>query len=61
QTGTLLFTTATVDGPVAFKIYHYKFANQRYVGRLEITDDWSEIERMYTTVDILPNPITVPL
>ncbi|MCL2647401.1 MAG: hypothetical protein FWD61_10425 [Phycisphaerales bacterium] len=61
QISVLLFTIATEDGPVAFKIYHYKFTGQHYVGRLEITDDWSEIERMFFTVDILQNPITTPL
>ena len=61
EIGTLLFTVATEDGPVAFKIYHYKFAGQRYVSSIEITDNWSEIERLYLTVDILQNPITVPL
>jgi hypothetical protein len=61
QTGVLLFTITSESGPVAFKIYHYRFGNTRSVSKLEITDDWSEIEKMYTTVDPLPAPVLVPL
>ena len=61
QAGVLLFTAVTEQGPVAFKIYHFEFGNNRIVGRIEITDDWSEIERMYTTIDPLQAPVTVPL
>ena len=61
QAGVLLFTTVTEHGPVAFKIYHYKYGNNRSIGKIEVTDEWSEIERMYTTIDPLPVPVTVPL
>jgi len=61
QTGVLLFTVTSENGPVAFKIYHYKFGDTRTVGRMEVTDDWMEIERMYTTVDALAAPVLVPL
>lgn len=61
QTGVLLFTVVSDAGPVAFKVYHYRFGNDRMIGRLEITDDWNEIERMYTTIDPLQTPVTVQL
>jgi hypothetical protein len=57
----LLFTTVTEQGPVAFKIYHYKYGSNRCIGKIEVTDQWSEIERLYTTIDPLPAPVTVPL
>jgi hypothetical protein len=61
QTGVLLFTVTTESGPVAFKIYHYKFGNTRSVGKIEVTDDWSDIEKMYMTVDPLQAAVLVPL
>jgi hypothetical protein len=59
--GILLFTVVTEDGPVAFKVYHYGFGNDIYIARMDITDDWDEIERLSAMVDILGQPITVPL
>ncbi len=59
--GILLFTVATEDGPVSFKIYYYGYGQDMYVARMDMSDDWDEIERLCTTVDILPVPITVLL
>jgi hypothetical protein len=59
--GTLLFTISTQEGPVAFKIFHYGFDKDIYIGRLDVTDDWDEIERLAATVDPLPQPVTVNL
>jgi hypothetical protein len=61
QTGVLLFTITTESGPVAFKIYHYKFGNTRSVGKVEITDDWADIEKMYLSVDPLQTSVVVQL
>jgi hypothetical protein len=61
QTGVLLFTVTTESGPVAFKVYHYRFGNTRSVGKIEITDDWADLEKMYLTVDPLHSPVLVPL
>jgi hypothetical protein len=61
QTGTLLFTITTKDGPIAIKLYHYQFGNSRYIGKVEVTDDWEEIDKMYQTVDILQTPVVVSL
>jgi len=59
--GILLFTVVTEEGPVAFKVYHYAFANDIYIARMDISDDWDEIERLSAMVDVLPQPISVPL
>jgi hypothetical protein len=61
QTGVLLFTITTESGPVAFKIYHYKFGNTRSVGKIEVSDDWADIEKMYLSVDPLQGAVIVPL
>jgi hypothetical protein len=59
--GLLLFTVATEEGPVAFKIYYSGYGETMTVGRMDITDDWDEVERLSLTVDSLPSPITVML
>jgi hypothetical protein len=59
--GILLFTIANEEGPVFFKIYYYDFADQRYIDRIDISDDWTELETAVTTVEMLPTPITVSL
>lgn len=59
--GILYFTIATEDGPVAFKINYYGFGEDMYVARMEITDDWEQIEQASATMETLPAPITVPL
>lgn len=59
--GVLLFTVVTEEGPVAIKVFHYTFGNDVYISRMDITDDWDEIERYAAMVDILQQPVTVPL
>ena len=59
--GILMFTVATEDGPVAFKVYYYGFGPDINVSRIDVSDDWDEIEQLSATVEILPAPITVPL
>ena len=59
--GILLFTMASEDGPVAFKIYYYGFGNDIYVARIEVSDDWDQIEALSATVDSLPAPVTISL
>jgi hypothetical protein len=61
QAGVLLFTVTTESGPVAFKVYHYRYGNTRSVGKIEITDDWADLEKMYLTVDPLQVPVIAPL
>src|SRR5262249_14839820 len=53
--GILVFTIATEDGPVAFKIYYYGFGNDINVSRIEVFDDWDQIEQVAATVEILQN------
>lgn len=61
-TGIAMFTIATTDGPIGFKVYYYTFANQPFVSHVDFTSHWSEIERMAFTVDQLSAPVaTVPL
>jgi hypothetical protein len=59
--GVLLFTVVTEEGPVAIKVFHYAFGNDIYISRMDITDDWDEIERFAAMVDVLTQPVTVPL
>ena len=59
--GILVFTIATEDGPVAFKIYYYGFNNDINISRIEVYDDWDQIEALAATVDILPSPVTMSL
>lgn len=59
--GILFFTIAHLDGPVAFKIYYYGYNGDTYISRIEITDDWDDIETMSQTLEILANPVAVPL
>src|SRR5262245_5178570 len=59
--GILYFTIATEEGPVAFKVYYYGFSDSIYIARMDIMDDWSEIETTSATMDSLPSPITVSL
>ena len=59
--GILFFTIATDDGPVGFKLYYYGFGNDINVSRLEMTDDWDQIETLSTTVELLQTPISLPL
>ena len=59
--GILLFTVATEDGPVAFKVYYYGFGQDINIARLDISDEWDELERVSSTVDILSQPVAVPL
>ena len=59
--GILYFTIATEEGPVAFKVYYYGFADSIYIARMDIMDDWAEIETTSATMESLPSPITVSL
>jgi len=59
--GILFFTIATEDGPVALKIYYYGFGNDIIISRLQMTDDWDEIETLSTNLEILQTPVTVSL
>lgn len=59
--GACLFTISTADGPVALKIYYYSFNAQLHISRIEMADDWPDIEHLDYGVDTLPEPVTVPL
>lgn len=60
--GILLFTVVTEDGPVAFRVNYYGFGNDMWVARMEVSDDWDDIERLALTVDPLPQgPVTTSL
>jgi hypothetical protein len=59
--GILLFTAATETGPVAFKVYYYGYGQDMNIARMDISEDWDEIERLSATVDMMQVPISVPL
>ena len=59
--GILLFTVATEDGPVCFKIFYYGFGQDINISRIEISDDWDTIESNSSNIDLLGAPITVSL
>ena len=59
--GILLFTIATEDGPIAFKVYYYGFGNDLNINRVELADDWDQIEALGTNMEMLSIAIPVPL
>jgi hypothetical protein len=59
--GILLFTIANEEGPVYFKIYYYGVTDQIYVDRIDISDDWDDLEAAAASVETLQTPITVSL
>jgi hypothetical protein len=61
NTGAALFTVSTADGPVGLKIYYYSFNAQMHISRIEMADDWPDIERLDYGTDALAEPVTVPL
>ena len=62
NTGIVMFTVATEDGPIGFKIYYYGFNNQMYISHVQMTRHWSEIERMAFNFDPETGPVaSVPL
>lgn len=56
---TLLYVGTTEHGPVGVKLYIYKHDTGLYVGRVDITFDWTELEHMTETVVRLPAPLVV--
>ncbi|HVX85463.1 MAG TPA: hypothetical protein VH253_11835 [Phycisphaerae bacterium] len=61
NTGVVLFTISTADGPIAMKIYYYGYNAQLHVSRIELADDWTDIERLDLEMDALAEPTTIPL
>ncbi len=61
STGILLFTIASVEGPVYIKIYYYGVEDVIYIDRMDIGDDWDDMEAAAISVQSLPSPITVSL
>ncbi|HVS72248.1 MAG TPA: hypothetical protein VHQ47_13415 [Phycisphaerae bacterium] len=59
--GAVLFTISTADGPVALKIYYYGYNAQLHISRIELADDWPDIERLDLEMDALTEPTTIPL
>ncbi len=59
--GILFFTVAHEEGPVAFKVYYYGVGDDIYIARMDITDNWDEIEAAAVSVEALPAPIVVNL
>jgi hypothetical protein len=56
---TLLYVSTTEHGPAGIKLYIYKHETGLYVGRVDITFDWTELERMTETVVRLPAPLVI--
>ncbi len=59
--GTLLFTAATDDGPVAFKVFYYRFGTEMRIGKVLVVAHWTEIETYSQSVELLPTPVTAML
>jgi len=59
--GILLFTLANEEGPIYFKIYYYGFDGQIYIDRMDIGEDWDELEKAAISMESLPAPVTVAL
>ena len=59
--GILLFTISNDEGPIYFKIYYSGTDDQIYIDRMEIGDDWDDLEAAAVSVESLPSPITVSL
>ena len=56
---TLLYVGTTEHGPAGVKLYIYKHQTGLYVGRVDITFDWTELERMTESVVRLPAPLVI--
>ena len=56
---TLLYVATTEHGPVGVKLYIYKHQTGLYVGRVDVTFDWTELENMSETVVRLPAPLVI--
>jgi hypothetical protein len=59
--GILLFTISNDEGPIYFKIYYSGTDDQIYIDRMDIGDDWDDLEAAAVSVESLPSPITVSL
>lgn len=56
---TMLFVSTTEQGPVAVKLSYFVHENQLYMGRVQIADDWDDIEALVDSVDRLPAPFNI--
>jgi hypothetical protein len=56
---TLLYVSTTEHGPAGVKLYIYRHETGLYVGRVDVTFDWTELENMSETVVRLPAPLVV--
>src|SRR3954471_9627756 len=56
---TLLYVSTTEHGPAGVKLYIYKHETGLYVGRVDVTFDWTELENMTETVVRLPAPLVI--
>jgi hypothetical protein len=59
--GTALFTAATQDGPIGFKVSYYRYGTEMRIGKVEMATHWSELEALSLTVDTLATPVTAML
>jgi hypothetical protein len=59
--GTLFFTITSPEGPVGFKVFYYGYGEDIYISRMDISDDWEDVDTWSRTVDLLSTPVTVPL
>jgi hypothetical protein len=59
--GTALFTAATQDGPIGFKVSYYRFGTETHIGKVEVSTHWSELEALSLTVEPLATPVTAML
>ncbi len=59
--GILLFTLSNEEGPIYFKVYYYGFEDQIYIDRMDIGEDWDDLEKAAVALESLPAPITVSL
>jgi hypothetical protein len=54
---TLLYVTNTEKGPIGVKLSVYVYKDGNHLGRVEATDDWSELAAMAASVERLPAPL----
>jgi hypothetical protein len=59
--GILLFTIASNEGPVYFKIYYYGVEDTIYIDRMTISDDWDDLEAAAASIESLPSPVSIPM
>ena len=59
QAFTMVYVATTEDGPIGVKLYVYRHEKGTFVGRIDVTEDWTELEQMADSVLRLPTPVVI--